>query len=133
LWVFFPYLYFKRKKKFKSSHISILMFEENKVNSKIISKSSSIIWTYGFKKFSNFNHILMIYYNALRGNQWLLYWFKIQTLTINENGSTIILKMCQIRRNAILLTILIIFKKCKKVKNIYFRTILNIMILLTNF
>jgi hypothetical protein len=61
----------------------------------------------------------MIYYNALRGNQWLLYWFKIQTLTINENGSTIIFKMCQIRRSAILLKSLIVFFVITKDNNIF--------------
>jgi hypothetical protein len=51
----------------------------------------------------------MVDCNALESNQWLLNWFRTQAITIGDKESTIILKMCQVRRGGIIPLILIIF------------------------
>jgi hypothetical protein len=51
----------------------------------------------------------MVDYNALKNNQWLLDWFRTQVVTIGDNESTIILKMCQVRKGGTLPLILTIF------------------------
>jgi len=51
----------------------------------------------------------MVDYNASESNQWLLDWFRTQAVTIGDNESTIILKMCQVRRGGTLPLIITIF------------------------
>jgi hypothetical protein len=87
------------------------MLEANKDNSKVILESSSIQLTKvdGFVISSlNFKHIVMVECNASKSNQWLLDWFKTQVATIGDKESTIVLKMCQVRKS-ILPSILAIF------------------------
>jgi hypothetical protein len=88
------------------------MLEANKNNPKVILESSSTKLTRvnEFIIFSlNFKHIVMVGYNALESNQWLLDWFKTQVVTTRNKESTIILEMCQVRRRGTFPLILIVF------------------------
>jgi hypothetical protein len=51
----------------------------------------------------------MVDCNASKSNQWLLDWFRTQVVTIGDKESTIILKMCKVRRGGTLPLILTIF------------------------
>jgi len=54
--------------------------------------------------------------NASKNNQWLLDWFKRQTITTRDKKSTIILEMCQVRKGNIfplILTVLCLSLKKK--------------------
>jgi hypothetical protein len=57
----------------------------------------------------SFKYTKMVDYNASKSNQGLLDWFKTQVITIRDNESTIILEMCQVRREGTLPLILIVF------------------------
>jgi hypothetical protein len=48
-------------------------------------------------------------YNVSKSNQWLINWFRTQAVTIGDKESTIILKMCQVRKEGTLPLILIVF------------------------
>ncbi len=88
------------------------MLETNKDNSKAIPKSSSIKLTKanGFIISSlNCKHIIMANYNASKSNQWFLNWFKTEAITTGNKESTIIFKMCQVRKGRTLPLILTIF------------------------
>jgi len=88
------------------------MLEANKNNPKAILKSSPIKLTRvnGFVILSlNFKHVVMVGYNALESNQWLLDWFKTRIVITGNKESTIILKMCQVRRGGTFPFILTIF------------------------
>ncbi len=88
------------------------MLEANKDNSKFIPKLSSIKLTNvdGFVISSlNFKHIVIVDYNALESNQWLLDWFRTHAVITRDKESIIILKMCQVKKGGTLAFIFIIF------------------------
>jgi len=87
------------------------MLEVSKTNSRTTLESSpgKLPWIGEFVISSlNFKHIVMANCNVLINNQLSLDWFKTQALTLGEKKSSIILKMCEVRRNDILPLILII-------------------------
>ncbi len=122
----------------KTPQTSFLMLKANKTNLRLTPKLSSIklTWPNGFVTYSpNFKNIVMANYNALKSNQWLLDWFKSQALTTKAKESTIIFKICEIKRSSILLLILTIFCLlfCKRIiTSLSCRASWNIMILRTN-
>ncbi len=88
------------------------MLEAKKDNLKTIKESSSIKLTSanGFVISSlSFKYIVMADCNASKSNRWLLDWFITQVITIRDNESTIILEMCQVRRESTLPLFPIIF------------------------
>jgi hypothetical protein len=88
------------------------MLEANKDYSKAILESSLIKLTRvnGFIKFSlNFKHIVMVNYNASESNPVVLRLVRTEAVTTGDKKSTIILKMCQVKRGGTLSFILTIF------------------------
>jgi hypothetical protein len=88
LWVFFSsYFFLKERKESKTPQTFLLKLDANKDNSKAILESSFIKLTKGdgFVIFYlNFKHIVMVDCNASKSNQWLLYWFRTQVVTIGD-------------------------------------------------